>query len=216
MLTSEKYKPSSSMPRRTDSHITKPKRNRRIFSCLFCREKKLRCNRVQPTCGRCQHLGNVCNYVSATLRLENLASEHFKDSFPFGLVRVSPKNDLLTDFALNIPKSSILRPHDTSTTAPKEHIAGLLDPRLFTESTLSLNREFWFSPRLSYQSETHHLERPSNHKDAVLYRSGTSKPRFYGPSAAISVIHSTPMILREVCYVLNKRPHSPHLPRRYA
>jgi hypothetical protein len=206
MLTPER--PSSSTPRRTDGQITKPKRNRRIFSCFFCREKKLRCDRVQPTCGRCQNSGNVCDYAPTALRLEDLALEYFEKLHPVGLDDVPPKNDLLSDFASRAPESSPLRSQDISTTAPNEHGAGFLDSMLHAESALSLDRQFEFSPRPGCQSQTHHLEPPSpaavtNHKhsESILYRSGTSKPRLHGASAAISVIHSTPVILKEVCYI---------------
>lgn len=223
MRPSKEYNPSSSTTRRTDGQITKPKRNRRTFSCFFCREKKLRCDRVQPTCGRCQNSGNACDYASAALRLEDFAFEYFEKSLPLGPDSVPPKNHSLSDFASHAAESSMLRSHGLSTTAPNEHSAGLLDMMLHAESTLSLNREFECPPRLGYQSQTLHLEPPSpiavtNHKhsEAIVYQSGTSRPRFHGASAAISVIHSTPMILKEVCYILTQSPHSPHLPWRYA
>src|ERR1700712_1744722 len=45
---------------------TDQKRKRKTFSCYDCRRKKLRCDRLYPTCGRCQSAGRAssCAYES--------------------------------------------------------------------------------------------------------------------------------------------------------
>ncbi|CAH0044934.1 unnamed protein product [Clonostachys solani] len=35
------------------------------LSCFQCREKKLKCDRNAPCCGRCQRLAHPCDYPSA-------------------------------------------------------------------------------------------------------------------------------------------------------
>src|ERR1700760_257491 len=42
---------------------TEQKRKRRIFSCSECRRKKLRCDRVYPSCGRCQESSHTTSCV---------------------------------------------------------------------------------------------------------------------------------------------------------
>ena len=42
---------------------TEQKRKRRIFSCSECRRKKLRCDRVYPSCGRCQESSHATSCV---------------------------------------------------------------------------------------------------------------------------------------------------------
>lgn len=32
------------------------------FSCRACRSRKMKCDRVQPQCGRCTRLGDTCEY----------------------------------------------------------------------------------------------------------------------------------------------------------
>ncbi|KAF4210534.1 hypothetical protein CNMCM8980_002406 [Aspergillus fumigatiaffinis] len=49
------------------------RRNRRINSCLACRQRKLKCNRQQP-CSNCARAGREC----ALLRLDSQHSVHKK------------------------------------------------------------------------------------------------------------------------------------------
>ncbi|PYH37612.1 Zn(II)2Cys6 transcription factor domain-containing protein [Aspergillus neoniger CBS 115656] len=34
------------------------------LACMTCRERKIRCDRKHPTCGRCAKMGTTCRYLS--------------------------------------------------------------------------------------------------------------------------------------------------------
>ena len=55
-----------------------PKRRRIAFSCLDCRRRKLRCDRLYPACSRCQRAGHPqsCNYDSEAVEF---ALTHFSE-----------------------------------------------------------------------------------------------------------------------------------------
>lgn len=55
-----------------------PKRRRIAFSCLDCRRRKLRCDRVFPSCSRCQKSGKPgsCTYDSGAIES---APTHFSE-----------------------------------------------------------------------------------------------------------------------------------------
>lgn len=37
----------------------------RRIACDVCRDRKVRCDRSQPRCGRCRRLGHVCRYTAS-------------------------------------------------------------------------------------------------------------------------------------------------------
>ncbi|CCH45483.1 hypothetical protein BN7_5065 [Wickerhamomyces ciferrii] len=41
---------------------TKPKRQRKAFTCTFCKARKIKCNKARPRCSNCERLGRTCNY----------------------------------------------------------------------------------------------------------------------------------------------------------
>ncbi|CAO1637503.1 unnamed protein product [Parajaminaea phylloscopi] len=49
--------------RKRAKHGAKIKRNRKITSCLACRERKQKCDRTHPTCEKCIEDGRQCVYV---------------------------------------------------------------------------------------------------------------------------------------------------------
>ncbi|RAK99982.1 uncharacterized protein BO80DRAFT_445999 [Aspergillus ibericus CBS 121593] len=89
-----------------------PSRRRSAVACLFCREKKLRCDSVQPTCGNCATKGLVCqqgilqpkqrptNHRIAQLERENQALReqyaHMQKSSPGSpsISRVTPTSPI--------------------------------------------------------------------------------------------------------------------------
>lgn len=39
-----------------------PKRVKVTLACVLCRKKKVKCDGIQPSCSRCQTIGNCCQY----------------------------------------------------------------------------------------------------------------------------------------------------------
>ncbi|KAI8989424.1 fungal-specific transcription factor domain-containing protein [Pilobolus umbonatus] len=52
---------------------TKAKRPRSSLACIRCRKKKVKCDFVQPTCGRCGTAGLPCNYAAPPRRVDGHA-----------------------------------------------------------------------------------------------------------------------------------------------
>jgi hypothetical protein len=195
-----------SLPAHRPSRQIKSKRNRRILACSFCREKKVKCDRVQPTCGRCLNGRHTCHYTSAPFRDENLTHQLFGIPFPSGFPNALPKRNLPLGFSLPIHESSMLYANEVSTPASDDHAAESEDPGASAEST-SLRGQFGLSQhlRFPYRMDQSPILAVASHRhsEAVLYRSPTPTIRFHNSSAAISVLHSTPVILREACHILS-------------
>lgn len=47
------------------------KRKRIILSCIECRRKKVKCDRVRPTCGSCRKSFKICQYEKNLINLDN-------------------------------------------------------------------------------------------------------------------------------------------------
>jgi Fungal Zn(2)-Cys(6) binuclear cluster domain len=201
---------TESLPARRTGRQINLKRNRRILACAFCREKKVKCDRVQPTCGRCLQGRISCHYTSAPFRDENFAYQLLGIPFPLGFTDTSQKNDLLHDFSLPTSESATLYSNEVSDPASDDHTAGFENPDAPTEPRASLSSQFGLSQNLMYQTRMDHFEPSSavtaasqRHSETMLYRSPTPRIQFHGSSAAISVIHSTPVILKEVGHILS-------------
>ena len=64
----------------------------RRVACDICRERKVRCDRVQPTCGRCARLGHHCRYASSR-KFSNL-------DIPQALVALHQRLSMITALSL--------------------------------------------------------------------------------------------------------------------
>ncbi|KAI7885299.1 hypothetical protein K492DRAFT_234267 [Lichtheimia hyalospora FSU 10163] len=51
----------------------RPKRPRPSLACIRCRKKKVKCDFVQPTCGRCANAGLPCSYATPPRRVNGQA-----------------------------------------------------------------------------------------------------------------------------------------------
>ncbi|CAO3660509.1 unnamed protein product [Umbelopsis ramanniana] len=52
---------------------SRPKRPRSSLACIRCRKKKVKCDFVQPTCGRCSIAGLPCSYATPPRRVDGHA-----------------------------------------------------------------------------------------------------------------------------------------------
>lgn len=64
MLASERDRPRDNVAVLGDGQILKvqPSRQRKIFSCVYCHLKKIKCSREQPVCNNCVKVGVSCKY----------------------------------------------------------------------------------------------------------------------------------------------------------
>lgn len=77
---------------------TDHKRRRRTpLSCVYCRQKKIRCDRSKPTCGKCKQLKIKCEYTSPTLWSEIKEQAFLKDEKSNLVFVASLDNDANTD-----------------------------------------------------------------------------------------------------------------------
>ncbi|KAI8070928.1 fungal-specific transcription factor domain-containing protein, partial [Gongronella butleri] len=53
-----------------------PKRPRSSLACIRCRKKKVKCDFLQPTCGRCAGAGLPCSYAVLPRRVDGRAFDH--------------------------------------------------------------------------------------------------------------------------------------------
>jgi Fungal Zn(2)-Cys(6) binuclear cluster domain len=197
---------SSQTNSQTNSQFTKSKRTRKRFACFFCHEKKLRCDRIHPVCGRCQQVGNVCNYQWTSLAHDRSSIQDFGNSPSLGFINIPQRSNLPYNRLWCMPESSVSHSNDVLPCTLDEQTARIQPTTTFLESRGGLSNESGFSPcsnyrtlvdrpKLSSANETSHSP-----AQAIFYKSTGSRVQFHGSSSAMSVISSTPIILKQVCY----------------
>ncbi|CEP14022.1 hypothetical protein [Parasitella parasitica] len=64
---------NSGSPQQQKPPEQRPKRPRSSLACIRCRKKKVKCDFVQPTCGRCAIAGLPCSYATPPRRVDGHA-----------------------------------------------------------------------------------------------------------------------------------------------
>ncbi|KAI8975607.1 fungal-specific transcription factor domain-containing protein [Mycotypha africana] len=64
---------NGSPPQQKQPEQSRPKRPRSSLACIRCRKKKVKCDFVQPTCGRCAIAGLPCSYATPPRRVDGHA-----------------------------------------------------------------------------------------------------------------------------------------------
>ncbi|ORX56213.1 hypothetical protein DM01DRAFT_1406549 [Hesseltinella vesiculosa] len=64
---------NSGMQQQKSNEPSRPKRPRSSLACIRCRKKKVKCDFVQPTCGRCNLAGLPCSYATPPRRVDGHA-----------------------------------------------------------------------------------------------------------------------------------------------
>jgi hypothetical protein len=205
MSTADGSNSPSSPSSHSDRPTRKTKRNRKILSCSLCRVKKIRCDRVQPTCGRCLQVKNACYYTLSPFRDDLFAGQNFRNSYQPEFTNMPSKNDVPYDFALDFPHSSLPFSQDGHATLSVERPTARGIHEIYAVSTSSAGKQLGPSNSFNYQSQMDHMEQFSvvgtksrKNSHTALIPSSPAQIQFHGSSAAMNVIYSTPTILREV------------------
>ncbi|CAO3587535.1 unnamed protein product [Absidia cylindrospora] len=64
---------NSGVQQQKASEPSRPKRPRFSLACIRCRKKKVKCDFVQPTCGRCAMANLPCSYATPPRRVDGPA-----------------------------------------------------------------------------------------------------------------------------------------------
>jgi hypothetical protein len=233
-----------------------PKRKRKIFSCHYCRQKKLRCDRLYPACGRCQESGHAatCGYEPSSFDPEYATplptgTESGGDNIDFF------QNPTIDDHSISYGVQYIFPPFIAEDVAALETgsrggISRLErtesqghstdERRRHKQATLSsltllsqrqaariaslendlgragskntrMNSQDWVDsaapnsrPRKPYVEETLNTFSASRtvttpaHEEHALYRGKGFDARYYGPSNPLSIVATSPSILKNV------------------
>ena len=170
-----------------------PKRRRIAFSCLDCRRRKLRCDRVFPACSRCQRGGHAesCTYDSGAVEtaLTHLSEErsHARD-FSIANGHAVPRTiprlpSVARSFAAEEGGETYPRTQSESTTArlcAQEERIRELEYRLIglEKVTHSTRGPQHTKPEL----RTYTNPRALVDKEAMTFKGKSFKTQFYGAS----------------------------------
>ncbi|CEG76116.1 hypothetical protein RMATCC62417_11054 [Rhizopus microsporus] len=81
---------------------TRPKRPRSSLACIRCRKKKVKCDFVQPTCGRCAIAGLPCSYATPPRRVDGHAFDQLGNHVEELKERMERMRDELDRMKINI------------------------------------------------------------------------------------------------------------------
>ena len=153
-------------------------KKRKVLSCYACRDRKLKCDRVFPVCGRCQKTGrrNECTYDPRLLE-ESHVSAQADGGAPCILAQRPADSNGPTD------TPDALR---GKIGAQEKRIAML-------EQQLALQRT-----RNSSQYTDVVLEEPTLGED-IMFRGKGFKSIFNGPTSIMGIISSVPLTRHELC-----------------
>ena len=181
------------------------KRRRIAFSCLDCRRRKLKCDRIYPSCGRCQKGGHPenCTYDTEavdTLNQSSAERNHVARDFSAsgGFSRAIPRlPSVARSFAGDDGDEVVTRRQPDDATArlyaQEERIRQLENRIIGLERiTHGSGRSPW--PRSTRSPELTHTEHPlldqreAADKDSMIFRGKSFKTQFYGASHHMSYL----------------------------
>lgn len=169
------------------------KRRRIAFSCLDCRRRKLKCDRLFPSCTRCQKGGHPesCTYDNEAVELATTQSSGEKNrtrDFPtangHGAPRTIPRlPSVARSFAADEGEEAYPRPHSEDTTtrlyAQEERIRQLECRIIGLEKATHGAR----IPELTQAELSIHSNRmAAADKETMIFRGKHFKTQFYGAS----------------------------------
>ncbi|KAF6237152.1 hypothetical protein HO173_004620 [Letharia columbiana] len=179
------------------------KRRRIAFSCLDCRRRKLKCDRLFPSCTRCQKGGHPesCTYDNEAVELATTQSSGEKNrtrDFPtangHGAPRTIPRlPSVARSFAADEGEEAYPRPHSEDTTtrlyAQEERIRQLECRIIGLEKATHGAR----IPELTQAELSIHSNRmAAADKETMIFRGKHFKTQFYGASHHTSYLSHLP------------------------
>lgn len=169
------------------------KRRRIAFSCYDCRRRKLKCDRLFPSCGRCQKGGHpeTCSYDSEAVELGMTQSSRERNSTRDdstangqGAPKSAPRlPSVVRSFAADEGEAKYPRLHSEDTTprlyAQEERIRQLEYRIIGLERATHTTR----NPQLTQADLTvHSIPRAAMDEEMMIFRGKNFKTQFYGSS----------------------------------
>lgn len=168
------------------------KRRRIAFSCLDCRRRKLKCDRLFPSCSRCQKGGHPesCTYNSEAVEsamAQSSGERNRTSDFPangHGAPRIAPRlPSVARSFAADEGEEEIPRPRSEDTTAKsyaQEERIRQLEYRIIGLERATHGAR---SPELTQNGhKLHSNPRAAVDKETMIFRGKHFKTQFYGAS----------------------------------
>ena len=188
-------------PSPQDDNPAPHKRRRIAFSCLDCRRRKLKCDRVFPTCSRCQKSGNAesCTYDTEAVEsvltqssAERNGTRDFTVANGHGAPTTVPRLPSLDrSFAADGRQERRPQYHLEDTTArlyAQEERIRQLECRIIGLERAALDSR---SPELAFtqaKSNEHSNSGAAVDKEAMIFRGKGFKTQFYGASHHMSYL----------------------------
>ncbi len=169
------------------------KRRRIAFSCLDCRRRKLKCDRIFPSCSRCQKGGHPesCTYDSEAVESAIAQSPgernrigDFATANAHGAPRTAPRlPSVARSFAADEGEEAYPRPHPEDTTArlyAQDERIRQLEYRIIGLERATHGAR---SPELTQADlKTRSNPRAAVDKETMIFRGKHFKTQFYGAS----------------------------------
>lgn len=180
-----------------DDTSSTSKRRRIVFSCLSCRRRKLKCDRIFPSCGRCQKGGHPdsCAYDSEAVEfgLPKSSADRTSSGGNTGLIRAIPRlPSVARSFAADegdddSPKEQPPEDAPSSLSAPDEHIRQLEARIIGLEKAIHGSRSQWLglarSPELARTERMQASEqRETAMNETMIFRGKNFKTQYFGAS----------------------------------
>ncbi|KAI8886023.1 hypothetical protein K501DRAFT_214451, partial [Backusella circina FSU 941] len=117
---------SGSPPQKPEQ--SRPKRPRSSLACIRCRKKKVKCDFVQPTCGRCAIAGLPCSYATPPRRVDGHAFDQLGNHVEELKERMQKMQSELAMMKNNLhPFAGSVAPHSTEDDSASHHAMTTMD-----------------------------------------------------------------------------------------
>ena len=161
------------------------KRRRIAFSCLDCRRRKLKCDRLLPSCSRCQNGGHPesCTYNSDAVE-SAIQTRDFSTADGHGAPRTAPRlPSVARSFAADQGQQTRSRPHLDDTTArlyAQEERIRQLEYRIIGLERATHGVR---NPEITQvEQKSYSYPRAAVDKETMIFRGKHFKTQFYGAS----------------------------------